>query len=111
MAKNEPEKPDLISRQELLQVITDHTAALGGSAPLQTAVLAWVKQLVLAMPAKAVLVDLVHCGECEYWKPSGSWGGESEDDMQPLGGCKWANCCRRATEYCSMGKRRADNGG
>lgn len=91
MAKNEPEKPDLISRQELLQVITDHTAALGGSAPLQTAVLAWVKQLVLAMPAKAVLADLVRCGDCKNRHSSEF--------------CE----CRPADAFCSDGERRAGN--
>lgn len=81
-------KPDLISRQELLQVITDHTAKLGGSAPLQTATLAWVKALVQAMPAKAVLVDLVRCGDCKYRHSSEF--------------CE----CRPADAFCSDGERR-----
>lgn len=104
MAKNKQEKPDLIPRQELLQVITDHTAKLGGTAPLQTAVLAWVKQLVQAMPAKAVLVDVVRCGECVKWKP------QPHPQCPTLGKCcRKKGSYRSSDDFCGSG-RRADHG-
>ena len=99
-------KPDLISRQELLQVITDHTDKLGDGAPLQVAVLAWVKQLVLAMPAKAVLVDMVHCGECVKWEP------QPRPQYPGLGVCyREKGSYRSSDDFCSNGRRRADHGG
>ena len=82
-----PEKPDLISRQELLQVISDHTAKLGGSAPLQTATLAWVKALVQAMPAVDA-VPVVRCIDCK--------------DRHASEFCS----CRPPDGFCSDGERR-----
>lgn len=97
---------ELISRQELLQVITDHTDKLGDGAPLQVAVLAWVKQLVLAMPAKAVQVELVHCGECVKWKP------KPHPQCRTLGVCyKGKGSYRSSGDFCGSGRRRATRGG
>ena len=51
-------------------------------------------------------VEVVRCKDCKHWQPSGSWAGNSEDDLQPIGGCEWANCCRKANDFCSYGERR-----
>lgn len=51
-------------------------------------------------------VEVVRCKDCMHWKPSGSMAGNSEDDLQPIGGCIWANCCRRANDFCSYGERK-----
>ena len=53
-----------------------------------------------------VLADLVRCKDCKHWQPSGSCAGNSEDDLQPIGGCEWANCCRKANDFCAYGERR-----
>lgn len=103
MAKNKPEKPDLISRQELLQVITDHTAKLGSTAPLQVAVLAWVKALVQAMPAKAVLVELVRCKDCTHRLE----GTKMCSHPRAMG---WDALEPEDDDFCSCGERRADHG-
>ena len=52
----------------------------------------------------------VLCKECKSWEPSGSMAGNSEDDLQPIGGCKWANCVRKANDFCSFGERKSDHG-
>lgn len=99
-------KEELISRQELLQVITDHTAKLGDTAPLQVAVLAWVKQLVEAMPAKAVQVELVRCADCKYWTQTAVLDG-----THTIGCCNFDTATASlAHDYCSNGIRRADHG-
>lgn len=107
MAQSKPEKSDLIDRTELLRVITDHTAKLGGTASLQVAMLSWFKALVQAMPAKAVLVDLVCCEDCKHWEQTAVLG-----NTNPIGICNIdADGYRLAHEYCSDGIRRADHGG
>ena len=62
------------------------------------------EQICLTVDAVAV----VRCKDCKHWKPSGSMAGNSEDDLQPIGGCIWANCCRRANDFCSYGERKDD---
>ena len=52
------------------------------------------------------ILEVVRCKDCKYWKPSGSMAGNREDDLQPIGGCEWANCCRKANDFCSYGERR-----
>ena len=54
-------------------------------------------------------VPVVRCKDCKHWKASGSLAGNTEDDLQPVGGCKWANCCRKANDFCSYGERREAN--
>lgn len=101
MAKN---KPDLIDRTELLQVITDHAAKVGTAAPLQVAVLSWVKALVQAMPAVDA-VPVVHCRDCEKWAPAEHTG------LPDLGVCYLTNpMLRNACEFCDRAKRRTDHG-
>ena len=51
-------------------------------------------------------VEVVRCKDCKHWKPSGSVAGNSKDDLQPIGGCKWVNFCRKANDFCSYGERR-----
>ena len=51
----------------------------------------------------------VRCKDCKYWKPGDSKGGNSIEDLQVIGGCKWTNFCRRERDFCSFGERK-DNG-
>jgi hypothetical protein len=53
-------------------------------------------------------VEVVRCKDCKHWQPSGSMAGNREDDLQPIGGCEWANCCRKANDFCSYGEKRDD---
>ena len=39
-------------------------------------------------------------------KPSVSMAGNSEDDLQPIGVCMGANCCRKANDFCSYAERK-----
>lgn len=54
-------------------------------------------------------VEVIRCKDCKYWKPGDSKGGNSIEDLQVIGGCKWTNFCRRETDFCSFGERK-DNG-
>ena len=96
-------KPDLISRQELLTLIHDHAEAIKDDSPLQYAILAYWATVVEALPAKAVLVDLVHCQDCAKAHP----------ELCHPPGMVW--CAKRgnnvpADGYCHDGERRADHG-
>ena len=51
-------------------------------------------------------VPVVRCKDCIYWKKGDSKGGNSIEDLQVIGGCKWAKCCRREMDFCSMGERK-----
>lgn len=53
--------------------------------------------------------EVVRCKDCEYWKPGDSKGGDSIEDLQVIGGCKWSKCCRREKDFCSYGKKRENN--
>ena len=55
---------------------------------------------------KTTGLEVVRCKDCKHWQPSGSWAGNSEDDLQPIGGCEWAKLCRKANDFCSYGERR-----
>ena len=54
-------------------------------------------------------VPVVRCRECKHWKPSGSKAGNSFSDMEYIGGCEFANYCRRESDFCSYGERREDS--
>ena len=54
------------------------------------------------------LVEVVRCKDCIHWKKGDAKGGNSIEDLQWLGGCKWAKCCRREMDFCSMGERKTD---
>ena len=68
----------------------------------------WRKMVMSAPTVDAV--EVVCCKDCKHWTPSGSMAGNREDDLQPIGGCIWAVCCRKANDFCSYGERRTDNG-
>ena len=55
------------------------------------------------------LPKVVRCKDCKHWTPSGGAAGNREDDLQPIGGCDWAVCCRKANDFCSYGERRSDD--
>lgn len=50
--------------------------------------------------------EVVRCRDCKYWKPSGNKAGNSVSDMEYIGGCKFANYCRRESDFCSYGERK-----
>ena len=51
-------------------------------------------------------VEVIRCKDCKHWKPGDSKGGNSIEDLQWIGGCKWAKCCRREMDFCSYGERK-----
>ena len=53
-------------------------------------------------------VPVVRCQECRCWKPSGGYAGDNINDLQRLGGCKWAVACVRENDFCSRGQRKED---
>ena len=53
-------------------------------------------------------VEVVRCKDCKYWKPSGNKAGTLVSDMEYIGGCKFANYCRRESDFCSYGERKTD---
>ena len=61
------------------------------------------------MDSKTVdAVEVVWCKDCKYWKPYGTMGGDSVDDMQTLGGCEYVRYCRREKDFCSLGERKEE---
>ena len=54
----------------------------------------------------ADVAPVVRCKECKHWKPSGSKAGNSFSDMEYIGGCEFANYCRRESDFCSYGERK-----
>lgn len=51
-------------------------------------------------------VPVVRCKDCKHWKPGDSWGGDSLDDMQRIGGCPIVRFARRENDFCCCGERR-----
>ena len=69
----------------------------------------WVNDVLELLDGDSVdAVEVVRCKDCKHWKPSGSMAGNTEYDLQPIGGCKWVNCCRKANDFCSYGERRTE---
>lgn len=66
-------------------------------------------QFVLSHTPTIDAEPVVRCGECKYWKPSDSEAGNTFADMEPIGGCRYVNYCRRASDFCSYGERRAND--
>ena len=54
------------------------------------------------------VAPVVRCKACKYWKPSGAEAGNLFENMEPIGGCIYANFFRKASEFCSRGERRND---
>ncbi len=52
------------------------------------------------------LVEVVRCKDCKYWKPGDSFGGDSLDDMQRIGGCPIVRFGRREKDFCCEGERK-----
>ena len=50
----------------------------------------------------------VRCGECKHWHPSNARMGDTEEDMQAIGGCVYTRYCRREKDFCSCGERKED---
>ena len=68
-------------------------------------VIAWIRKL----PA-ADVVEVVRCKDCKHWKPSGSEAGSCFENLEPIGGCRWVNFCRKASDFCSYGERKDGEG-
>lgn len=67
----------------------------------------WFAEMILDIPAVDA-VEVVRCKDCIHWKKAGSKGGNSIEDLQWIGGCKFTNCCRREMDFCSYGERRTN---
>lgn len=50
----------------------------------------------------------VRCKDCKHWKPGDSFGGDSLDDMQRIGGCLIMRFARREKDFCCEGERRTE---
>ena len=103
----------LIDANALIEKLTDSTPhGWGESVPYirsQWAMAVKIKDNFLKAITEASTVDsveVVRCKDCKHWKPSGSMAGNREDALQPIGGCEWANCCRKEMDFCSYGERR-----
>lgn len=83
---------DLISRSALLADLREK-----GFLP------AIVQRAIERAPAAAA-VEVVRCGKCKNWKPSGSEDGTIFADMEPIGGCRYVNFCRKTSDFCSYGE-------
>ena len=57
--------------------------------------------------AKGVTIH-VRCGECKHWHPSNARMGDTEEDMQAIGGCVYTRYCRLEKDFCSCGERKED---
>ena len=55
-------------------------------------------------------VEVVRCRDCKDWKQSGNKAGNSVSDMEYIGVCKFTNCCRRESDFCSYGERKDGDG-
>lgn len=53
-------------------------------------------------------VEVVRCKDCKHWKPSDAMAGNLFENMEPIGGCRYVNFCRKASDFCSYGERRND---
>lgn len=96
-----------IDAEKAFEEITD----FAGSAATKGAYAAFWKSAkhVRAMPADPDVVKVVRCKDCTHWKPGDSWGGNSLDDMQRIGGCPIVRFARRENDFCCEGERRTDH--
>lgn len=99
----------LIDADSLLEKIHDTAEGLA-DCDQQNAAWALLKYAVRDIMDEETVdaVEVVRCKDCKHWKPSGSKGGKSVSDMEYIGGCKFTNCCRRESDFCSYGERRTD---
>lgn len=68
----------------------------------------WGRNTITDVPTVDA-VEVIRCKDCKYWKPGDAKGGNSIEDLQVIGGCKWTNFCRREMDFCSFGERK-ENG-
>lgn len=66
-----------------------------------------VRSFLVKLP-RVDAVEVVRCKDCIHWKKGDAKGGNSIEDLQWIGGCKWAKCCRREMDFCSYGERKTD---
>lgn len=62
-------------------------------------------KIVDTLPA-ADVVEVIRCKDCKNWQNSGSKMGESFDNMQYVGGCKWSCFRRFENDFCSYGEKK-----
>ena len=77
-----------------------HETALGRMYAMNK-LLSYVKKV-----DNGVLVEVVRCKDCKYWKPGDSFSGDSLDDMQRIGGCPIMRFGRREKDFCCDGERK-----
>lgn len=96
-------KSDLISRQELLELIHAQAEAIKDTDPCQHAVLAYWQTVVEALPGKAV-VEVQHCENCSNWRTD--IPGETAD----LCLCDLLEGYTYPCDFCSFGESRDGHG-
>lgn len=89
---------DLIRRRELLEHL--HRKVRSGNDVN-------IDKEMLEFPAVDA-VEVVRCRDCKNWEPSGSEMGDLFENMEPIGGCRYVNFCRKASDFCSYGERRKE---
>jgi hypothetical protein len=87
-------------KKELIQKGEDHLDTLAEGL--------FSADIVIATMPKVDAVEVVRCKDCIHWEKGDSKGGNSIEDLQWLGGCKWAKCCCREMDFCSMGERKVN---
>ena len=90
---------DLISRNALLEYIA--------SMPVPDNEMYSFGRIIGAISLQPAVdaVPVVRCKDCLFWKPSGAEMGNTLEDMEPVGGCKYVRFARKASDYCSFGER------
>jgi hypothetical protein len=100
---------DLISREALLNEmeLDEPDSADENNPEIKGMRLEWKhwKKKIKRFPAVDA-VEVVRCKNCIHWKPSDAFGGNSIEDLQRLGGCKWSVGCRKENDFCSGGERK-----
>lgn len=68
----------------------------------------YIKTLVSFTDVDVLLI--VHCCDCAYWMPTGYLAGATLQNMEPIGGCEYANFFRSASDFCSKGRLKTNCG-
>lgn len=95
----------LIDADELVRTTDELSEGAGFYKPIYE----WFSKSVKNQPTIDA-VPVVHCRECKHWKPTGSEAGDCFENMEPIGGCRWVNFCRKASDFCSYGERKVGEG-
>ena len=96
---------EYIEREAAEKVADKYGCTNGATIGIHSGLADCIAFEIAKLPA-ADVVPVVRCKECKHWKPSGSKAGNSFSDMEYIGGCEFANYCRRESDFCSYGERK-----